>query len=69
MSTESQSQKVINGLRDKAASWKASKEKEIIRQVLFFKNITTRSNKLSSTFLNSSYSDVVKQIENIKALG
>jgi len=67
--SEKQSTLIIEELRKKAATWQKEKEDEIIKQVIFLKNITTRSSKLSSTFLDSSYIDVAKQLDNIKSVG
>tara|TARA_Y100001973_G_C4990552_1_gene228707 strand:+ start:350 stop:550 length:201 start_codon:yes stop_codon:yes gene_type:complete len=62
------SKEVIAAIRDKASKWQAEKEKELLRQVFFLKHVTTRSNKLSSQFLDNTYIDVVNQLDNIKGL-
>ena len=56
----------VTEIKSKVATWKAEKEKELLRKVLLLKKVTVSTDKVTTTYTNNVYTDVVKGLDIIK---
>ena len=56
----------IKETKKKLNSWKVNKEKELLRQVVMLKKLTTRENNITASFTNSVYTDIVNDVDKLR---
>jgi len=60
------SEEKVAAIKEKLKKWSAQKEKDLLRQVVLLKRLTSKENKITTDFTNSVYNNIVSDVDSLR---